>query len=196
MPLARCLPLRLRVYHVGASFVSLAPTYFISQSALTPLLLLSKPQPLCWVAVWGRRFAAVLLYTGKISILTVLSTFKRLPVSGKSFLFPVPAVYADQASPAARLLGKGLGADNVPLARCLPLRLRAYHSSQATIACGDFCCFCDACGPNTRAENQGERQWRELISRPVVSSARRPAAASHLPPTHPLWSEIHPQTCR
>ena len=41
------LPLR----HVGASFVSLAPTYFISQSALTPLLLLSKPDPLRWAPV-------------------------------------------------------------------------------------------------------------------------------------------------
>ncbi len=72
------------------------------------------------------------VFPWEISILTVLFTFKRLPVSGKSFLFPVPAVYADQASPAARLLGKGLGAGNVPPARCLPLRLRAYHSSQAT----------------------------------------------------------------
>ena len=36
----------LRAYHVGASFVSLAPTYFISQSALTPLLLLSNCAPL------------------------------------------------------------------------------------------------------------------------------------------------------
>ena len=32
--------------HVGASFVSLAPTFFKSQSALTSLLLLSKPDPL------------------------------------------------------------------------------------------------------------------------------------------------------
>ena len=32
--------------HVGASCVSLAPTFFKSQSALTPLLLLSKSQPL------------------------------------------------------------------------------------------------------------------------------------------------------
>ena len=32
--------------HVGASYVSLAPTFFKSQSALTPLLLLSKSQPL------------------------------------------------------------------------------------------------------------------------------------------------------
>ena len=31
-----------RPFHVGASFVSLAPTYFISQSALTPLLLASS----------------------------------------------------------------------------------------------------------------------------------------------------------
>ena len=38
--------------HVGASFVSLAPTYFISQSALTPLLLLSKSNPLRWASIW------------------------------------------------------------------------------------------------------------------------------------------------
>ena len=37
--------------HVGASFVSLAPTYFISRSALTPLRLLFKPQTLRWFAV-------------------------------------------------------------------------------------------------------------------------------------------------
>ena len=37
-------------YHVGASFVSLAPTYFISQSALAPLRLLSKSRLLS-----GRR---------------------------------------------------------------------------------------------------------------------------------------------
>ena len=36
----------LRAYHVGASVISLAPTYFISQSALILLLLLSKSQPL------------------------------------------------------------------------------------------------------------------------------------------------------
>ncbi len=38
--------------HVGASFVSLAPTYFIIQSALTPLLLLSKSNPLRWASIW------------------------------------------------------------------------------------------------------------------------------------------------
>ncbi|MBQ9979951.1 MAG: hypothetical protein IJP23_02710 [Oscillospiraceae bacterium] len=32
--------------HVGASFVSLAPTFFKSQSALTPLLLLFSRDPL------------------------------------------------------------------------------------------------------------------------------------------------------
>lgn len=38
---------------VGASFISLAPTYFLSQSALMPLLLLSsKSNPLCWVSIW------------------------------------------------------------------------------------------------------------------------------------------------
>ena len=37
---------------VGASFVSLAPTYFISQSALMPLLLLSKSNPLRWALIW------------------------------------------------------------------------------------------------------------------------------------------------
>ena len=33
-------------FHVGASYGSLAPTYFICQSALTPLLLLSKQNQL------------------------------------------------------------------------------------------------------------------------------------------------------
>ena len=31
------------MFHVGASYISLAPTFFKSQSALMPLLLLSKP---------------------------------------------------------------------------------------------------------------------------------------------------------
>ena len=38
------------VRHVGASFLSLAPTFFKSQSALIPLLLLFKPQTLRWFA--------------------------------------------------------------------------------------------------------------------------------------------------
>ena len=50
-----------RPHHVGASYVSLAPTYFISQSALTPLLLLSKSNPLGWasilLAVFGGLFS-------------------------------------------------------------------------------------------------------------------------------------------
>ena len=36
-----------QIHHVGVSFVSLAPTYFISQNALMPLLLLFKLQALC-----------------------------------------------------------------------------------------------------------------------------------------------------
>lgn len=35
--------------HVGASFISLAPTYFISRSALIPLLLLSDRDSLRWI---------------------------------------------------------------------------------------------------------------------------------------------------
>ena len=37
--------------HVGASSISLAPTFFISQSALMPLLLLSKSNPLRWASI-------------------------------------------------------------------------------------------------------------------------------------------------
>ena len=48
----------LRPYHVGASFVSLAPTYFISQSALTPLLLLSNCDLLCWARSWWAALRA------------------------------------------------------------------------------------------------------------------------------------------
>ena len=40
------------LHHVGASFISFAPTFFKSQSALMPLLLLSKPDPLRWAPVW------------------------------------------------------------------------------------------------------------------------------------------------
>ena len=46
------------LHHVGASFVSLAPTFFKSQSALTPLLLLSNCDPLRWASVWGTALRA------------------------------------------------------------------------------------------------------------------------------------------
>ena len=65
----------LRPYHVGASFVSLAPTYFISQSALTPLLLLSKSNPLRWASIWGALWAALFTII-KISVLTVICKLK------------------------------------------------------------------------------------------------------------------------
>ena len=44
------------MFHVGASYISLAPTFFKSQSALMPLLLLSKPNPLrrASVSFWLR----------------------------------------------------------------------------------------------------------------------------------------------
>jgi len=40
------------MFHVGASSMSLAPTFFKSQSALMPLLLLSKSNPLRWALIW------------------------------------------------------------------------------------------------------------------------------------------------
>ena len=48
-------------HHVGASFVSLAPTYFISQSTLTPPPLLSNCAPLHWARSWraARRAASL-----------------------------------------------------------------------------------------------------------------------------------------
>ena len=65
----------LRACHVGASVVSLAPTYFISQSALTPLLLLSKSNPLRWASIWGALWAALFTII-KISVLTVICKLK------------------------------------------------------------------------------------------------------------------------
>ena len=41
------------MFHVGASDIKLAPIFFCkSQSTLTPLLLLSKSNPLRWAAIW------------------------------------------------------------------------------------------------------------------------------------------------
>ena len=41
------------MFHVGASVISLAPTFFFkSQSALILLLLLSKSNPLRWASIW------------------------------------------------------------------------------------------------------------------------------------------------
>ena len=42
----------LHPYHVGASYISLAPTFFKSQSALIAPLLLSKSDPLRWASIW------------------------------------------------------------------------------------------------------------------------------------------------
>ena len=45
--------------------------FYKSQSALTPLLILSKSQPLRWVVIWYRRFAAFFDFI-EISVLTVI----------------------------------------------------------------------------------------------------------------------------
>ena len=53
--------------------------YYKAHRALILLLLASKPNPLHWASVWGRRFAAVLSDLEKISILTVPSKTKGHP---------------------------------------------------------------------------------------------------------------------
>ena len=45
--------------------------FYKSQSALTPLLILSKSQPLRWVVIWDRRSAAFFDFA-EISVLTVI----------------------------------------------------------------------------------------------------------------------------
>ena len=42
----------LQAHHVGASSISLAPTFFKSQSALMPLLLLFNRDSLRWIRGW------------------------------------------------------------------------------------------------------------------------------------------------
>ena len=49
-----------RPFHVGAGFASLAPTYFISQSALTPLLRFSTCDPLRWARSWRAALRAAI----------------------------------------------------------------------------------------------------------------------------------------
>ena len=52
--------------------------------ALILLLLASKPQPLCWVAVWIRRFAAV------SSAKSALRPRSFLPLAEKNVIRPLP----------------------------------------------------------------------------------------------------------
>ena len=60
--------------HVGASYVSLAPTFFKSQSALAPPLLLTKPDPLplgsglVFLLYCKVRFAPAYFYLRKMHI--------------------------------------------------------------------------------------------------------------------------------
>ena len=74
-------------HHVGANVISFAPTFFIkSQSAPILLLLLSKSQPLRWVVIWYRRFAAFFNFI-EISVLTVLCRNPLKRNGFKGFLF-------------------------------------------------------------------------------------------------------------
>ncbi|WP_390367502.1 hypothetical protein [Flavonifractor plautii] len=60
--------------------------FYKSQSALTPLLILSKSQPLRWVVIWYRRFAAFFNFI-EISVLTVLCRNPLKRNGFKGFLF-------------------------------------------------------------------------------------------------------------
>lgn len=60
--------------------------FYKSQSALTPLLILSKSQPLRWVVIWYRRFAAFFDFI-EISVLTVLCRNPLKRNGFKGFLF-------------------------------------------------------------------------------------------------------------
>ena len=57
-----------------------------SHLALIPLLLLSKSQPLRWVVIWYRRFAAFFDFI-EISVLTVLCRNPLKRNGFKGFLF-------------------------------------------------------------------------------------------------------------
>jgi len=65
---------------------SLLRLFYKSQSALTPLLILSKSQPLRWVVIWYRRFAAFFNFI-EISVLTVLCRNPLKRNGFKGFLF-------------------------------------------------------------------------------------------------------------
>ena len=71
-----------------------------SVSLLTPasLLLLPKSQPLRWVVIWCRRFAAFFDFA-EISVLTVPSTSEQSPLCSDVFLCPGP-----KKTPSARFL--------------------------------------------------------------------------------------------
>ena len=60
--------------------------FYKSQSAHTPLLILSKSQPLRWVVIWYRRFAAFFNFI-EISVLTVLCRNPLKRNGFKGFLF-------------------------------------------------------------------------------------------------------------
>ncbi len=76
----------LQAHHVGASCISLAPTFFKSRSALIPLLLLSNRDPLRWVRGWvgaGREVNASKVFTLSSSEIPCLA---RIPALRRGFL--------------------------------------------------------------------------------------------------------------
>ena len=87
-----------QLHHVGASFVSLAPTYFISQSALTPLLLLSNCDPLCWARSWWAALRAA-FFVSDTNI-----GFNRPCHVGASFVSLAPTYFISQSALTPLLL--------------------------------------------------------------------------------------------
>ena len=66
--------------HVGASCVSLAPTFLKVRARSRHCSSFPNRNRLRWVAIWVRRFAADLSRYGEISILTVPSTSEQSPL--------------------------------------------------------------------------------------------------------------------
>ena len=95
-----------QLHHVGASFVSLAPTYFISQSALTPLLLLSNCDPLCWARSWWAALRAA-FFVSDTNI-----GFNRPCHVGASFVSLAPTYFISQGTLVLLSF----------LSHCIPLR--------------------------------------------------------------------------
>ena len=81
-------------YHVVADFVSFATTFSFSKQTSSLIYSVAPPFQTATAMLGcglGPPLHGGFVFPWKISILTVLSTFKRLPVSGKSFLLPDPS---------------------------------------------------------------------------------------------------------
>ena len=121
---------------VGASFVSLAPIFFCkSQSTLTPLLLLSKSNPLRWASIWFWVQAWKLL----ASILLRYSKNRQAPLAACRFWFIHASVYPKSNEISrATILPQGIASWSEWLPASI---LRTPHRDQALVrneSTGDY----------------------------------------------------------